>query len=282
VIERIYIPTIRRCDTQITFESLPEKLQQRVIMVIEPSERHLYNYKCDYLELPNTMVGTWTQLAQTRKFIHQHAGKIKYAMIDDDLVVYKRNAKYFNGVSDMEKSKRKAKPEEIINLFDTASFWLDNPDIGVIGISEPHTPPRPKVYSDTTGAFSFIFIDGKKISEFVNEIDTNIRVAEDLLFIFLCLSKGVNTRIMNDFLFINKSFSKELKGKRPLWEEISNDTTNHFQSSEHYNILQYIKEKFPNSLTIYQENGIMKNIKHFKKIYNKKEDMNSLTRWIEE
>ena len=50
MIERIYIPTIRRADNHVAFENLPEELQKKVVMVVESGERHLYNYDCDYLE----------------------------------------------------------------------------------------------------------------------------------------------------------------------------------------------------------------------------------------
>ena len=136
MIEKIFIPTIRRADKQFTFDDLPKELQDKVVMVVDPTERSMYNYPCEYLELPKEIIGQWTQLAQTRKFIHQYAGTIKYAMIDDDLLVYKRNQKYFTNNSDMETSKRKATPEEILRLFDTASKWLDEEDIGIVGLSD--------------------------------------------------------------------------------------------------------------------------------------------------
>ncbi len=87
MIERIYIPTVRRADNQITFNNLPEELKKRVIMVVEPGERHLYNYECEYLLVPEKLVGTWTQLAETRLMIHKHAGAIKYAVLDDDVII---------------------------------------------------------------------------------------------------------------------------------------------------------------------------------------------------
>ena len=52
MIERIYIPTVRRTDNQITYNNLPDELKERVIMVVEPGERHLYKYPCEYLEIP--------------------------------------------------------------------------------------------------------------------------------------------------------------------------------------------------------------------------------------
>ena len=87
MIEKIYIPTVRRADNQITYNNLPDNLKERVVMVVEPKDRHLYNYPCEYLEIPEKIVGTWTQLAETRLFIHKHAGEIKYCMADDDIII---------------------------------------------------------------------------------------------------------------------------------------------------------------------------------------------------
>ena len=116
MIERIYIPTVRRANNQITYNNLPEELQKRVIMVVDPNERNQYTYDCEYLEVPEEFLGTWTQLAQTRKFIHKHAGPIKYCVADDDIIIRKRNSKYWSDISDMEKSKRDATQEEILRL----------------------------------------------------------------------------------------------------------------------------------------------------------------------
>lgn len=272
MIERIYIPTIKRADIQLTYQNLPEELQKRVVMVIDPNERHLYNYSCEYLELPKEIIGQWTQLAQTRKFIHKHAGKIKYAMIDDDLVVMKRNSKFWTDNSDMEKTKRLATSEEILRLFDTASEWLNKEDIGIVGLSDGMTPPLNTEYVDTKGVFGYLFFDGKMISEIVDELDVSIRVAEDLLFLFECLSNGINTRMSNEFLYLNKSESSELKNRRPIWQNLFKEQMpkDYFQTDEHYEALKYIKNKFPKGIKIYEEDGVKKNEKYWKKVYIEK------------
>ena len=271
MIEKIYIPTIKRSDIQITYDNLPKELQSKVVFVVDPNERNLYKYQCEYLEIPDEFVGSWTQLAQTRKFIHQHAKGKKYAMIDDDLVFIKRNRKYFTGISDMENSKRKATPSEILLMFDTASKWLDENDIGIVGLSDPSLPPSKKEFNNTVGIFGVYFIDGKKLLPFVDELDTSIRVSEDLLFLFECLSRGINTRVFNEFLYDNKSATKLLKGKRPIWEEFSSSNgISNFQTNEHVNAVKYIQQKYPEGLTVLFENGKWKFKKNWKKVYRPK------------
>ena len=53
MIERIYIPTAKRENNQITYNNLPDELKKRVIMVLRPDDRPLYNYDCEYLVVDN-------------------------------------------------------------------------------------------------------------------------------------------------------------------------------------------------------------------------------------
>jgi hypothetical protein len=185
MIERIYIPTVRRADNQITFNNLPKELQERVVMVVEPGERHLYDYPCEYLEIPEKLVGTWTQLAETRLFIHKHAGAIKYCVADDDIKIRRRNAKYWTGQSNMEKSKRDATAEEMLDMYETVDKWFDERAIGVVGLSDAGTPPASNEYEDTKDVYSYVFYDGRMLSEVINDMDIcSLRIAEDVLFLY--------------------------------------------------------------------------------------------------
>ena len=38
---KIYIPTFRRVDFQITFASLPDKYKEKAILVVQEQEQHL-------------------------------------------------------------------------------------------------------------------------------------------------------------------------------------------------------------------------------------------------
>ena len=64
MIERIYIPTAKRENTQITYNGLPDELKKKVIMVLRPEDRPLYDYDCEYLVVPSEIVGTYTELAR--------------------------------------------------------------------------------------------------------------------------------------------------------------------------------------------------------------------------
>jgi hypothetical protein len=268
MIERIYIPTIRRPKLQVTYENLPAELQQRVIMVIDGSERHLYEYDCEYLELPEFIVGEYTQLAMTRKYIHEHAGQIKYAMIDDDLDFYTRNMKYFGKKSNMDTAQRNMTHYEFIDFFDLADRWLNEDHIGIVGMSDGSVPVK-KLYEDTKSACGVLFCDGQKISKIIDQIDTSTRVAEDIMFMFTCLTNGINSRRSNLHVYRNGSDRKDYRDIRPVWEGLFAEKMpdDYFQTLEHYNALMKVKKKFPKFIDIYEKDGRVKNTKHWKKAY---------------
>lgn len=272
MIERIYIPTVRRCDSQITYENLPKELQERVIMVVEPGERHLYNYPCEYLEIPEEMVGSWTQLAQTREFIHKHAGAIKYCVADDDIIIKRRNAKYWTGKSDMNTSKREATSDEILSMYEQIDEWFEEKPIGVIGLSDPGTPPGKKEYEDTKDVYSYVFYDGRMLSKVIDDMDIcSLRIAEDVLFLYEVLSRGINTRRSNQWMYDNRSMGdKDLANTRVVWTEMYDEDKqpkNYYQSKEHYDAMRYIQSKYPHGVKIFEKDGKMKNVKYWKKVY---------------
>lgn len=276
MIERIYIPTVRRADNQITYNNLPDELKERVIMVVEPDERHLYNYPCEYLEIPQKLVGTWTQLAETRLFIHKHAGAIKYCIADDDIIIGRRNAKTWTGKSNMDKSRRVATPEEISLAFEIMDKWLDEEDIGITGFSNSGQPPPTTEYIDTVGCFSIIMVDGRMVSKIIDDINvTELRTGEDILFLFECLSRGINTRLSTEWLHDNKSMSsyKKMKDSRLVWtgmygedEEIpSMDEI--YQNEHNQNAVEEIQKRFPMGIKIYEKNGVKKHTRYWKRVY---------------
>ena len=65
--DRIYIPTFRRVNEQKTFERLPDKYKEKVIMVVQKDERPQYKYDVEYLEVDN-LIG----IAATRNEIYNH------------------------------------------------------------------------------------------------------------------------------------------------------------------------------------------------------------------
>ena len=133
---KIYIPTFRRVDNQITFDNIPDKIKENVIMVVQEQERDEYKYDCEYL-----VVGDNIGIAKTREIIYHHAGKTKYGMIDDDIVMHRRNTKYYNQKPNMEKSKRIMTKEDWEYWFSLVNTFFEESDIMHIGNREEALPP---------------------------------------------------------------------------------------------------------------------------------------------
>ena len=81
MIDKIYIPTFRRVDTQITFDNLPDEYKEKVIMVVQGQERDEYKYDVEYLVVDDNI-----GIAKTRELICRDAGKRRFYMVDDQLI----------------------------------------------------------------------------------------------------------------------------------------------------------------------------------------------------
>ena len=97
---KLYIPTFKRVDNQLTFINLPDDIKENVIMVVQDQEKDQYKYDCEYLVVDDNI-----GIAKTREHIYRHAGKNRFGMLDDDVRFYRRNTMYYKGEeSNMEKS----------------------------------------------------------------------------------------------------------------------------------------------------------------------------------
>ena len=118
MIETLYIPTMGRTDIQITYDNLPYKYQKMVKFVIPKKEFKLMTKKYgddQLLVTPSKIKG----IASTREFICKHAGETRFSMIDDDVIFYRRNQKYYSDLgrkSNMDKSKRQMTEQDFEEL----------------------------------------------------------------------------------------------------------------------------------------------------------------------
>lgn len=226
MIERIFIPTVNRADNQITYNALPASLQERVTMVVQAWERDQYTYPCDYLVLPEEInLDDYYCLPKTRKIIYEAGQDIKYAVLDDDLTFGRRNAKYWTGESNMEMSKRKATEEDILEMFDLYSKWLDEPTVTVCGCGHAENPPQGNEYSTNASLSSALWINGKDFKDLLPELDLcRVKVAEDTVFLLSLLSHGYGNRVSQEFIFFNNSVhTKDMKST--VWDEQTFENT---------------------------------------------------------
>ena len=191
---KIYIPTFRRVDSQITFDNLPDKIKENVIMVVQEQERDEYKYDCEYLVVVDNI-----GIAKTREIIYHHAGKTKFGMIDDDVRLHRRNTKYYNEKPNMEKSKRIMTVEDWEYWFSLVNTFFEEPDIMHIGNREEALPPYGKQYYYNSFVIAVHWIDGDKLSTFIDEVDWNLaKTGEDSVFNIECLIRGYKNVIFDE------------------------------------------------------------------------------------
>lgn len=191
---KIYIPTFRRVDFQITFNSLPDKYKEKAILVVQKHERPQHKLDVEYL-----VVEDGIGIAKTRKKIIDHAGKSRFCLYDDDVKFYRRNIKYLmkeNWLdSDMKGVKRPMSEDDFDEMFDIFNSWMDNENIIQIGHRSAMLPPSWRFYTDFTDVYSGYMINGVELSKFVDDIDwTFVEVGEDSMMSLEFLLRGYKIR----------------------------------------------------------------------------------------
>ena len=201
MIETLYIPTMGRTDIQITYDNLPYKYQKMVKFVIPKKEWKLMTKKYgdnQLLVTPSKVKG----IAATREFICRHAGETRFSMIDDDVIFYRRNQKYYSDLdnkSNMDKSKRQMTEQDFDDMFEMFDRWMDEGYLHV-GHRRANLPPCKKSHDDICFFNSIHHIDGKKLSNIIDGIDwTFCEVGEDANFMFEYLSRGFINRKSCEF-----------------------------------------------------------------------------------
>ena len=248
---KIFIPTVNRPDNQITYSNLPESLKKNVTMVVQAWERDKYDYDCDYLVLPDSEEYHFSHyycISKTRKFIYEAGKDIKYAVLDDDLLFGRRNAKYWTGISNMETSKRKCTEQDVLDMFSMYEKWLDEEEVTVCGCSHSENPPMGKAFSRNSSLGSALWINGEDFREELPELDlTSVKVMEDTYFLLQLLDRGYGNKVSQEFVFFNQSVHKKSM-KSTIWDEQTFQNT----LKDH----KIVEAAFPGIFTIlYDENG---------------------------
>ena len=211
MIDRIFITTVNRVNDQITLSQIPESLKGKVTLVVQKWERSQYNYDVDYMVLPEEVnIEDYHCLAKTRKIVYEEAKNLKYCLLDDDLLFKRRNQRRFCLPSNMEKSSRNCNEEDMLEMFNLYSDWLNEKEITFCGGCRFPIIPDTKEYSNNRPVFSQIFFDGPAFAEILGDIPlTEIRYNSDVLLLLSLFTRGYGSRESNVFGFDNIS----LKGK---------------------------------------------------------------------
>ena len=201
---KIYIPTFKRVDKQITLNSIPDKYKNDVILVVQEQELSQHKKaRPEFNEDNYLVVGNDIGIAETRKQIISDAGKTRFFIFDDDVEFYRRNIKYLMKEnyqldlfdSDMKNTKRtmiESDFEEMIEIFNT---WMDEDNIIQIGYRSAMLPPSWRFYTDFTDVYTGYMIDGVEVSKFYDDVDwTYVEVGEDSLMTLEFLLRGYKIR----------------------------------------------------------------------------------------
>ena len=227
-IEKIFILTVNRVDKQITYDNLPDELKKKVVFVIQKWEREKYNYDAEYLILPDHITTEHPRaIAETRKVVYEAGQDMKYAMLDDDITFGRRNPLYWTepdnplGVKNSDKpASWKCKENDIIEMFDLYSDWLDEPSVTVCGCSLSENRPKNKLFNDNTSLTSAYWINGKDFRDILPDLKlTETRVAEDVVFLLSLLVRGFGNRVSREFITYNHSISSSIKSS--IWDGLS-------------------------------------------------------------
>lgn len=219
MIDKIYIPTACRVNKQITYNNLPKELQDKVVFVVQEWERDQYTLDAEYLVLPPEITLTSKNaLSRTRKIIYETAKDTRYAMLDDDMHFQRRNSKYWNGVSNMEKSCQKCTDDDIIEMFELFDSWLDQ-GFTFCGPAQKNNPPTGNLYQDNCSMSGFYVFNGYDWKDIIDDLKVDqVRVAEDVLLIIGLLNRGYSNRTSQEFIQSNQSYASKSE-KSVLWDE---------------------------------------------------------------
>lgn len=219
MVERIFIPTVNRVDNQIAYNNIPESHKHLVTMVVQAWERPQYKYDCDYLVLPDTQdfhYSNYYCLPKTRKFIYEAGRNMKYVVMDDDIRFSRRNTKYINGVSNMDKSSRFVTDEDFAEMFSLFDRWLD--EVTVVGCAQSENPPSNVFYRENTSMTSAFWVNGNHFTDILDSLDLeSVRVSEDICFLLHLLANGFKNRVSEEFMTYNTSNNNK-KMPSTVWD----------------------------------------------------------------
>jgi hypothetical protein len=204
MIDRIYIPTYKRHDKQIFYNSLPEQYKKIVIFVIQKQEEHLFTDK-NILVVDNNI-----GIAKTREIIHRTGAKReeRYLMVDDDITLMRRNAKYYGRPSNMKTVKRPLTLNDWYDMLDTLDkCHKDNICCGLkLGSILPKFD-KPIFYNG--GIFCIVSVDGKQLKNVIDELDFNyVVIDEDVNFNLELLTRGYSNAVLDEFCYMQKFNAK--------------------------------------------------------------------------
>lgn len=200
-LDAIYIPTLGRLHKQITWNGLPDKWKNIAHLVVRPHEYEEAKKICPQaVQLPQSV----KNIAETRKWVINHAGNTKYGMIDDDMTFWKRHCDRATLKKNSDKSNTPFTDEDYDELLgEVVPRWFRE-GVAVGGIHPKGKPPAKTdelEFARITGVF---FLNGALIPR---DLDWSVMYAEDIHFMLQILKRGLKTRCSDVFLQYSEYWS---------------------------------------------------------------------------
>lgn len=189
---KIYIPTLGRHNKQITFNNLPNFIQEKTILVVQPHEKDLYS---DYpiLILPEDDIG----ISRTRKWIIDNNKDTLFGMMDDDLNFKKRFIK--------SPTKRDMTEEDWNELLNTTTKWLED-DVSFVGLRRGNLPPIIHLgkYIKNAETICCTFYNKEKLPSSDELIWNHDLLSEDINLHMQYLLLGHQNRIWTEYCYVGE------------------------------------------------------------------------------
>ena len=226
----IIIPTLGRCDSQITLNNIPQKFHSIVTLVVQEHEYQYMKDKyttCNVWQLPPGTKG----IAKTRKEIAYHwKGKAIYVM-DDDLK--------FVTINEELKGRQMTDNEFEQMLINVRQFMDDGYVHG--SMSTHTTPPQENPYSFNTRIWTNVFYSEAFKPEEIDFGEEYLLMPEDFYVTLQLLTNGYQNVIFNHAR-VNPS-ATNAKGGCETYRTIEN----------HNRGQEILAEKFPDFVEVYEK-----------------------------
>lgn len=197
MIDKIYIPTLGRVDTQITYDNMPDWVKDITYLVVQPFEYELMQEKYpngNVLQLPENQYG----ILNTRKWIVEHGADSMYGMIDDDIVFTKRNVDRKTLKKNAEKSNEPFTDSDWNEMLEWAHTKLST-EYTVAGCRKKGFPPSHKQDNEFSKLVAVFFINGSKL--YRDKLEWVLPTSEDVHFIIQVLQMGGKIVTSDKYLF---------------------------------------------------------------------------------
>lgn len=188
MIDRIYIPTLGRPHTQITYDGLPDFVKEITYLVVQPHEKDLHGDK-KVIVLPKSIKG----IHKTREWIYNQAMGTIWGMYDDDLVFLTRQGS----------KKTVMTAQEWKYMLETTNKFLTN-RTAFAGHRLSFLNPTDIDYMETGAVHCAFYFNG----HVVPKLTWPIPLAEDLHMVLSLLEMGYNNIVWHKYSVENKEYSE--------------------------------------------------------------------------